>query len=422
MLILFLFIPYISVLFGGTVLSIYYRRRGLRESSTLFLQFARDIIETLTINKSIGVILGIVPPVIAVLIFAQLFHSAQVLSVEYLLVSSLITSVAIIMVYTYRYSVTFSGLFVSIKKLVPEDGNADKLIRNYREGSGSLSNRSGKYGITLLFIAMYFFVGAVSVAIYGLGSESFIAGLFSLKVIFRFVQFITIAFTITGGAIFFSYFHWDGGKKIEDEIYQAFIKKTALAITFAGALIQPVFITIDIIILPYTALSGSVFSYGILAIILIFISYHLLYSMIRNSDLKMSGPVFYILLFALFAIIVKDQLAMKNETKLNSVILAANYDKYLSGLNGGNVAAEKVSGEQIYKNICSSCHSFDHKVVGPPYKETLPKYEGKLNQLVAFIRNPVKKNPDYPSMPNPVLKPNEAQAIAEWIMKTYKTK
>jgi cytochrome c len=326
------------------------------------------------------------------------------------------------MVYTYRYSVTFSGLFESIKKLVPEDGNADKLIRNYREGSGSLSNRSGKYGITLLFIAMYFFVGAVSVAIYGLGSESFIAGLFSLKVIFRFVQFITIAFTITGGAIFFSYFHWDGGKKIEDEIYQAFIKKTALAITFAGALIQPVFITIDIIILPYTALSGSVFSYGILAIILIFISYHLLYSMIRNSDLKMSGPVFYILLFALFAIIVKDQLAMKNETKLNSVILAANYDKYLSGLNGGNVAAEKVSGEQIYKNICSSCHSFDHKVVGPPYKETLPKYEGKLNQLVAFIRNPVKKNPDYPSMPNPVLKPNEAQAIAEWIMKTYKTK
>ena len=144
--------------------------------------------------------------------------------------------------------------------------------------------------------------------------------------------------------------------------------------------------------------------------------------MIRDSNLKMSGPVFYVLIFSMLGVIVKDQLAMGNATKPNSVILAAKYTEYLKEITGENKIAAIVSGEQIYKNICSSCHSFDHKVVGPPYKQTLPKYEGKLDQLVAFIRNPTKKNPDYPPMPNPALKPAEAQAVAEWLLKTYKTK
>jgi len=39
--------------------------------------------------------------------------------------------------------------------------------------------------------------------------------------------------------------------------------------------------------------------------------------------------------------------------------------------------------------------------------------------LVDFVMNPVKKNPEYPSMPNQGLKPNEAKAVAEYILKVY---
>ncbi len=46
----------------------------------------------------------------------------------------------------------------------------------------------------------------------------------------------------------------------------------------------------------------------------------------------------------------------------------------------------------------------------------IPKYAGKEAQLVAFIRNPVKVNPDYPPMPNPGLKPNEAKAVAKYLL------
>jgi cytochrome c len=52
----------------------------------------------------------------------------------------------------------------------------------------------------------------------------------------------------------------------------------------------------------------------------------------------------------------------------------------------------------------------------------MPKYEGKKTQLVAFIRNPVKVNPAYPPMPNPGLKPNEAEAVATYLLENYKKK
>jgi len=422
MMILFLYIPFISVLFGGTILSLWYRKRGLNESNPMYLRFAIDIIETLTINKSIGVILGIVPTFVFVLIFAQLLHNTETPALVYMITAFAFSIIAIILIYTYRYSVTFGRLFESLKEAVPEDEDTSVLLRNYRDGSRRIGTRSGRYGVIFLFLALYLIVAGISVTTYSSGANGIYQNLISIKIILRFIQFLTASAALTGGAIFFAYFAWDGGKKITDEKHKTFIKKNAVYLTFTGSILLPVLLCMDIIILPETALSGAIFVYGLLALFLLFIVYHYLYSMIRDSNLKFSSSIFYLVLVSLLALIVKDQLAMGNALKPNAVILSSKYDVYLAGLEGGNKGAATVSGEQIFKNICSSCHSFDHKVVGPPYKQTLPKYEGHLNQLVSFIRNPTKKNPDYPPMPNPGLKPNEAQAVAEWILKTYKTK
>ena len=79
-----------------------------------------------------------------------------------------------------------------------------------------------------------------------------------------------------------------------------------------------------------------------------------------------------------------------------------------------------ISGADIYKTRCSACHRFDQKLVGPPYKETMPKYAGNVDKLVAFIKNPGKVNPAFPPMPNPGLKPAEARAVAKYILEEYK--
>ena len=172
--------------------------------------------------------------------------------------------------------------------------------------------------------------------------------------------------------------------------------------------------------LPANAISGAVIGYGVVALLLIFLAYHFLYVMTKESSLRFSGPLFYIILFALLCTVVKDQLAMSNATKVQAEVLSASFDKYLAALEKSTGTVKQVSGQDIFNNICSACHRFDRKLVGPAYKNVLPKYEGHKSQLVAFIRNPVKKSPDFPPMPNPGLKPNEAEAVATYILGEYK--
>jgi cytochrome c len=86
----------------------------------------------------------------------------------------------------------------------------------------------------------------------------------------------------------------------------------------------------------------------------------------------------------------------------------------------GDGKTVQVNAEEIYQVKCASCHKWDQKLVGPPHNEVLPKYVGKEQQLVAFIRNPVKVDPAYPPMPNPGLRPNEAEAVANYLLETYK--
>src|SRR5690554_3453548 len=109
-LILFLFVPFISMVFGGTILSLIYEKKGMDEGNRLYLKFSKDIIGMLTINKSVGIILGIIPLLTSVLVFAQLLHKADVPTVSYLIASFFLTSIAIILIYTYRYSVSFKNI------------------------------------------------------------------------------------------------------------------------------------------------------------------------------------------------------------------------------------------------------------------------------------------------------------------------
>jgi cytochrome c len=71
----FIFIPFLSLVFGGTLFSIIYRNKGLKEQNPHFIRFSSELINLTTFNNTFGVILGIVPPLILLLIFSQILHT-----------------------------------------------------------------------------------------------------------------------------------------------------------------------------------------------------------------------------------------------------------------------------------------------------------------------------------------------------------
>ncbi len=421
MLIFFLFIPYSSMVLGGTVLSLIYKRKGLKESNHLFIRFAKDVIETVTINTSMGIVLGILTLITSIFIFVQLFHDANLSTVSFLFVSLLIITFGLILIYTYRYSFSFSRLFDSIKNIHTDDDSVEEELHRYREKSISISSSTGNFGLLFLFIGLWLFVAGVTIAGFPAkwNSHGILSTMFSLDVIFRFITFLLGSAAFTGVVILFKFFYWDGGKPNLDEAYSEFVKNISISVTAIGALLLPIFLWVNVAVLPNQALSYSVFIFTTIALLLLFLAYHYLYVMFKTSTVKHSGYLFFTILFTLMAIIIKDQLAMGNATQKQNEILSANFTQVMEKLTGES-NAPKVSGEAIYKNICSACHSFDHKVVGPPYEQTLPKYKGNVDKLVTFILNPKQNNPGYPPMPNPGLNPVQARAVATYILKEVK--
>lgn len=418
-LIQFLFLPFLSVILVGTFLSLRYWKKGLKEKNHLYIQFSKDVIDTLTVNKSFGVVLGILPIVTSILIHAQLLHKSNSSAMIILMIAFPLIALGLIFVYTFRYSLTFTDLFNFLKSTSSlEQTLKDKVVK-FETGSNNLARKSGVGGLALLTVGSWYYISAISFAVFSEVWESGnqLSVLFSMSAILNYIQFLLLAFAITGSAILFAFFYWDGGKENVTDEYKNFVKKISLTMTFTALILLPVMLLINVLLLPKSSLSGSVFSYSVIAVVLIFLSYHFLYAISKTSNLKMSGQLFFVVIFAFLALIIKDQMAMSNSTKLHSAVLSSDFDKYLSELKGeGTLTVKARSGEEIFQIVCSSCHKFDEKLVGPPYNKVLTKYEGNMDQLVAFIRNPVKVDPAYPPMPNLALKLDEAKNIAEYIM------
>ncbi|MFA3782055.1 c-type cytochrome [Melioribacteraceae bacterium 4301-Me] len=422
-----LFISYFSLLFGSAILSIYFNRKAQKENNHKFSLFAKDLIDLVTFNKSVPFGLGFIPLLSSMFCYSQLLHQTQLKVPEFILLSLLFFIIGVILIYTYKYSFHLKDIFNYVRNAVANENDAlYDDVKQYKVNSERLIKKSGKYGLIFLFITIYLFLGAVNLAIdsssWG-NSNDLLSVVFSLKTIISVLQFIAGSLLLTSGYFIYLHYRPNSERKIRDEEYSDYAKKTLLSIGLISTLILPLIIVAGVLIKPKDSLSFGVFGVSVILLFLVLIIANYFYFMIKKGTLNYSSSLIYLLiLFFLFGII-KDQLAFDTSTKEQFARLADNYNKYEKKekeLLGGAVET-KINGADIYNGRCIACHAFDHKVVGPPYNSVLPKYEGKEDELIKFILNPVKKNPDYPAMPNQGLKPAEAKAVAEWLLQTYKS-
>lgn len=423
LIVLFLFIPFISIVFGGIFLSIVFKRKADKHNNNFYLRLSKDIADITTINKSTGFIFGIVPLITAILIYSQLLHRSEVTNLNYLGFAFALIIISLVFIYSYRYSLSFNRIFGSLSDKIIQDPLVIEDVNRLSDESKRISQKAGTFGLLFLFLGMWFFITALTVpSIYSSWNiESFIGGLFSWKVLSRFIYYIFFALALSGGMVLFIFLEDEKTKHVKDEEYSLFVKQKVLRVTFFSAVFIPLFALLSLFGLPQSALTGTVFTYAIISLALLFLGYHFIYLLTKEMKGTTAALLFFTLVFSIAAFIISDQKAMATSTQVHSAMLSAEFDKYLAELKGeGKVVS--INASEIYQVKCASCHKWDQKLVGPAHLEVLPKYVGKEAQLIAFIRNPVKVDPAYPPMPNPGLKPNEAEAVATYLLETYKEK
>lgn len=421
---LLIFLPFFGMLLGGTGFSVIFNAYGRKIKNKLFIRLAKDIIDKLAINRFVGLGLGVIPMLAITFCYAQLMFEVKVISVSLLFVGTLLLAIAINFIYSYQNTFQVESLIETLKDIsgldkheldtkIPED------IADYEFDLMNTNSNSGLYGFVLLLLSGFFFAGGTTIAQFSDRYQDFqnIAQIFlSGATYFNFLFLIVLSIAVSGSAILFFFFSWQGGLHDMDREFSNFVKKVAGNIAFTGAALLPVTLFLSFLVIPDIALSGSVFTYTSLAFISLLFLCNFLYAVIKNSEVKYIGAAFYLLIISLGFIILKNQAAFGTASEKHFAEINLKAQELEKEKKGKTINTAGVNGEEVFNRICAACHKFDVKVVGPPYQQTIPKYNGDVKKLSTFILNPVKVSPDYPPMPNPGLKPKEADAVAKYLI------
>jgi cytochrome c len=415
---LLLFLPYLGMMMGSSFLSIYFKGKGSRTGNPVYLRFAKDVIEKLGITKNAELALGIIPVLSIIFIYAQLLYQAKTITLSVMGLAVILFIAAFILINKYRSSFKIVGVISSLKKLAGSKEGLDD-VNEYEENLIRSSGSSGKIGTSLLYLAAYFFAGCTMLAANPArwpDVNNILQILFSGAALFNFLFLLALAGAITGAAILFYFFKWQDGLKDMSDEYSAFVKRFATVLGFGSSICLPILMFISFLFLPGTALSSDVFILLVLALITALVLSNMLYVMLKNSEIRLASVVFFFVMVLFAFNIMKEQSVLSNALTEQTYAVILKADEHEKEVKSKLVTTSGINGEEIYNTKCVACHKFDTKVVGPPYKETVPKYNGDVQQLAEYIYNPVKKDPAYPPMPNQGLKKKEAVAVAQYLL------
>jgi cytochrome c551/c552 len=416
-----IFLPYIGFVLGSIVLSFQYRVQARRGNNLQTLAVAYQLAEVSLRTKSVLVFLGVIPGASLVFCFAQMLQSSPAISVTVSGFGFLFVACGLWLLYSYKETFRIQEILSSYQTLLTahkDKSNTTAGIEHYDAENTQTYARSGTYGIIFLFVALFLYSAAFALAADPSSwqeTDSVFGVLFSFSVWIKFFVILTLTAGITGFGVL--YFILSRSIDAQGTLF-ASLKKICIRLSVISLLVLPLMLLAQIAAVNDTAMSGLLYSFTGIGLVLFFLAAHFLYANQRSEDKQSAAGGFFVFLVAVCITVAANSLALGTATREHAALLSTRHEKNLEDLRANlGIKVITFTGEDIYNAKCSACHLFDQKKVGPPYFETIPKYEGKKAELVSFILNPVKKNPDYPPMISQGLRPLEADSVASYIQR-----
>lgn len=423
---LVIFLPYTGMLIGSSLYSILLNVWGRKKNNKMISRFSKELVTLVTERKSFPLVFGILPLFTVIITYTQLLHETDLESVGFLIIALTLFTLGVIAIYRYKHTFYIDDLF----RLKSGEFNLDESAASDEKeqlnllikGNFKVHKISAVIGVILLIIAAFIVTTSIQLSFertYWKEGSSFYKILLSYTSVVKFFYFIVASLALTSIGILFYYFSLEKEYNLESRSYGEFVFKFSMYTGILLAVLLPLIVIVNLLAIPGPALSNTIFGINLLILVFLFFLCHYLYLMIKQSHTKYSSVSFILLILVFLLFVVNDQVAFDTVSQKHRIVLASEYNQIAAKLKE-TTQTSSANGEEIYNRICSSCHRFDHQVVGPAYNNVVGKYEGKLDQLAAFIENPHKVDPKFPPMPDLGLRPNEAKAAAEFLLKTYK--
>lgn len=405
-----LHIIFINLMVGGSIVTFWAQIKGLKNKE--YDVFAHEVAKTITVNKSMAVVLGVAPLLSINTLYTVYFYSANALTgFVWILIIPLVI-IAFLLTYLHKY--TWESL------------ENNKLIH--------ISIMGFAVGI-FLFIPLIFLTN-VNLMMFPekWGTiQGFLSALILPSVLPRYFEFLGASLSITGVFIV-----WYNKRKAcpFKEIYSVFtpvqVKKTGYSISAFGLAIQMLFGIIILFTLPSKGIGYDVVfmmaSAGLLLAFALWYAYQSIISNQENIDAHFGKIVGFIFVFMLFYggsrqmyrhnSLAKHQQLMAEQTKeFQRLSKEARENSKKNEPITLAESSEHAKGMSIFKSNCASCHMEKEKLVGPPITEMVSIYKSNLTGLKAWIKAPGKNRTDFPQMPGfPQLTEDELKELSNYIL------
>lgn len=389
-----LHIIFVNLMIGGTVLTLWCQIRGLKDKD--YHNLAHEISRTITVNKSLAVVLGVAPLLSISALYAIYFYTATSLTGGMWIAIIPLVTVAFLLTYLNKY--TWHVL--------------DK-------------NKPLSIAIIAIATALFLFIPLIFLTNVNLmlfpekwGTvKGFFSALLLPNVFPRYLHFIFSSMAVTGLFIF-----WYIGRKnypfeqYFEKLTRYEVKKKAYSLTLAASAAQFIMGPLVMLTLPTKG-----FDWRLVIIILSGATIALpamwwIWKAITGKPENIDNHFYKIVIALSITVIFMGSgrhVYRANALAPHRKLVAANTAEFqrLSKEARENSAAEQSEikldssigqyskGAAIFEQHCSSCHKESEKMVGPPITEMVFIYANDKNGLKQWIKAPGKKRPDYPQMP-----------------------
>ena len=379
-------ILFVNLMVGGSVFVVVAEWMGLKNKRWDAL--AHEIAQTVTVNKSLAVVMGIGPLLCINLLYTIQWYSANALTGHAWLLIIPLVIVAFLLTYLHKYT-------------------WDTWAKG---GKKTLHQAIGITAMLLFFFIPVIFLANVNLMLFPSEWEK-VKGFFSSlcigNVLPRYLHFMAASIAMTG-LFLAGYF----GRKNADishlddftcpELRRLFYKVCAYVTLGQFALGPLVLFT-----LPSDGITTQVYVIIFSGAAVGLLTLWLLFGELRRDDTRIGSR--YWPIAALFSIVVfgmgsgrhvyreaalaGHKAAIKNRTERYAAALA-DFNKNLAAAP----APAGQSAEQLFMN-CAVCHAPNVKLVGPPLTEIAQIYAGNPEGIVTWAKAPGKKRPELPQMP-----------------------
>ncbi len=402
-----LHIIFVNLMLGGVFLGVLYRIFGRWRKDSFYDRFAREIVMTTTVTKSMAVVLGVAPLLSISLAYTKFFYAANGITGPYWISVPLIVITAFLLLYLYKF------------------------------GWDTLGKRFWVHlsiGITaciILFFIPFIFLTNINLMLYPdtwENTKGFWSATTLPNVLPRYFHFITASLAVTG---FFSFFLFKyrgkrsslyGNPKVSvtpDVGFYLRASKLGILWALVATLAQAIFGLINFWTLPDVAYSWHVTLLVLIALVIAGLVSLFLFQEYHSENTRYGLPIFLLIIGLILIMGTMRHVIRENALKLPGQVLAENTGYYQQQLaqfkEEPQVETKTATGKELFMDYCSACHAFDKKVIGPPLSYAIEKYKDNKEAMEEFMKNPVKVNPEYPEMPKLELPEEDIQKIIEYI-------